>query len=189
MGMSEVLRRVTDALHATEIQYMLVGSFASSIHGYLRSTADIDFVIDASPEQLQKLIQELKDKDYYAQIEDALEAWRNRSMFNVMDTLAGGKIDFIFVKPRPYSREEFRRRRRSAFEGISLFVASVEDTIVSKLEWAKLGESARQIEDVARLSQKISISGSLDRAYIDKWVNELGLISQWSEAKRIAGFE
>lgn len=30
-------------------------------------------------------------------------------------------------------------------------VASVEDVIVSKLEWARLGESARQIEDVRAL--------------------------------------
>ena len=187
MGMSEVLRRISDALHAAEIQYMLVGSLAASYYGYLRTTADIDFVIDANPEEIQKLIQELKRSDYYAQIEDALEAWRHRSMFNVMDVLAGGKVDFIFVKPRPYSREEFRRRKHGVFDGISLFVAALEDTIISKLEWAKMGESARQVEDVARLLMKTSYP--VDRDYVDHWVSELALTAQWEEARRQANLE
>jgi hypothetical protein len=187
MAIKEVLHRVSAALDIAEIRYMLVGSVASSYYGYFRSTADIDIVIEAEPQQLQKLIQELKENDYYAQIDDALEARRNRSMFNVLDNSEGWKIDFIFLKPRPYSREEFRRRKHSIFEGISLFFASPEDTILSKLEWAKIGESARQIEDVARLL--IKTTHSIDRAYIDNWAKELGVTAQWNTARQQAGLE
>jgi hypothetical protein len=52
-----------------------------------------------------------------------------------------------------------------------LFVASVEDVIVSKLEWAKMGESARQIEDVAAVFKKQH--AAVNRPYIEKWVAEL----------------
>src|SRR5262245_58074684 len=186
MDFREILRRITETLDASGIQYMLVGSFAASYYGYFRATADIDFVIDANPEQLQKFIQELKNRDY-EQMDDALAAWRNRSMFNVMDRPAAWKIDFIFLKPRPYSSEEFRRRKQGSFEGVPLVVASPEDVIVAKLEWAKLGESARQIEDVARLLAMIF--EKLDLNYISGWVKELGLINQWSEARRLARLE
>ena len=187
MNLSEVLCRVTNALEAAEIQYMLVGSVAATYYGYFRNTADIDIVIEAQPQQLQKLVSELSKKDYYAQINDALAAWKQRDMFNVIDTSAGWKVDFIFLKPRAYGREQFRRRKRSVFEGLSLFFASPEDIILSKLEWAKMGESARQVEDVARLLQKTT--HPLDQGYIENWADELGVTAQWRAARQQAGLQ
>ena len=186
MDIREILSRITGAMDAAGIRYMLVGSFAAAYYGHFRNTGDIDFVIDADPEQLRKFNQELKNKDY-SEIDDAFAAWRKRSMFNVLDRLAGWKIDFIFVKARAYSREEFLRRRQVVFEGASLFVASPEDVIISKLEWAKMGQSLRQVEDVAGLLRKRW--GSLDHSYLGKWIAELGLTSQWEEAKQQSGIE
>jgi hypothetical protein len=54
----------------------------------------------------------------------------------------------IFRKSRLSSQEEFARRQRITLLGLILFVASAEDVIVAKLEWAKLANSPRQIEDV-----------------------------------------
>ena len=34
---------------------------------------------------------------------------------------------------------------------IALFVASAEDVIIAKLEWSKMAQSQRQIEDVAAI--------------------------------------
>jgi len=68
-----------------------------------------------------------------------------------------------------------------------MFVASPEDVIVSKLEWAKMGESARQIEDVAAVLKKQR--ANVDYAYIEEWVSELGLISEWDRARQLAGLE
>jgi hypothetical protein len=64
----------------------------------------------------------------------------------------------------------------------ALWIASAEDVIVAKLEWARLGGSARQIEDVAALLR--IQAGSLDRAYIEHWVGNLGLTAQWDQATR-----
>lgn len=187
MNAHQVLRRILGALEATEIQYMVVGSFASSYYGAFRSTADIDIVIDADPQELGKLIQYLRERDYYAIADDALDACRQRSMFNVIDMAVSWKVDFIFVKPRPFSREEFRRRSRGTFEGVHLVVATKEDTIISKLEWAKLGESARQLEDVASLIKKNW--EMLDHAYLNHWLKELELIPHFNAAKQAAGIE
>lgn len=58
-----------------------------------------------------------------------------------------------------------------------VYVATPEDILVAKLEWAKIGQSERQIEDSAGI---ISTQGShLDRAYVEHWVRELGLQEQW----------
>ncbi len=165
MDLTEVFRRVSNALDAAQIPYMLVGSFASSYHGAPRSTQDIDIVIDAGPEQLQKLIQDLQGTGYYAQMDDALEAWRHQSMFNVLDTEVSWKIDFIFVPPTPFGRQEFRRRKPIEFQGIPLFIATPEDVILSKLQWVKMSESGRQIADVSALLK--NIWENLDHNYLD----------------------
>ena len=187
MDGNEVLRRILNVLEVTGIPYMVVGSFASSYHGALRSTADIDIVIDAEPSELRKLTERLREKNYHAITDDALDAWRQRSMFNVIDLAVSWKIDFIFVKPRPFSREEFRRRTKAAFEGIPIVVATREDIIISKLEWAKLGGSARQLEDVSVLLRMNW--DSLDQAYLNKWIKELELISQFNSARQAAGLQ
>jgi hypothetical protein len=185
MSLTEVLRRVTDALDQAAIPYMLTGSFASAYYGSPRSTQDVDFVLAATAPQLQAFVATLPSDEYYAEIEAALEAHKRGSMFNVIDLKTGWKIDMIIRKSRPFSQEEFRRRQRVSLQGISLFVASAEDVIIAKLEWAKLAQSLRHIEDVAGI---LKIKGnSLDRPYLDKWIRELQLVEQWNQAQQMAG--
>ena len=54
-----VLSQVTATLDQQDISYVLVGSFASSIHGMYRSTADIDILADIHPEQIRQLLGDL----------------------------------------------------------------------------------------------------------------------------------
>ena len=68
--------------------------------------------------------------------------------------------------------------------GANIFVASAEDVIVSKLEWAKLGRSQRQIEDAAAIL-RVRV-GELDREYLEKWIHGLELGKQWDEAQHSA---
>jgi hypothetical protein len=64
-------------------------------------------------------------------------------------------------------------------------VASPEDIIIAKLEWAKLGHSQRQIEDAAAVLRVQS--ETLDKTYLEKWISELQLNDQWDLARRAAG--
>ena len=57
--------------------------------------------------------------------------------------------------------------------------------MLSKLEWSKLAQWHRHIEDVAgilRLRWE-----SLDRRYLEKWIVELELQEQWKNARHAAG--
>jgi len=184
MTISEVLGKITARLEQRGIAYMLVGSFASAFHGTLRSTRDVDIVIEATSEQLRGLIADLQANDYYAELDAALSAQRHESLFNVIDNPTGWKIDLIFCKSRPFDREEFRRRVPAKLFDIQLFVASAEDVIISKLEWSKLGGSLRQIEDVAKVMA--TQWKTLDQNYLSKWIGELELQEQWSAAKSSA---
>jgi hypothetical protein len=185
MSLPEVFRRITAALERAGITYMLTGSFASAHYGAPRSTQDIDLVIEATAPQLRAFTQSLPSDEYYVDLDAALEAHRRESLFNVIDMTTGWKIDLILRKSRPFSREEFGRRQLVDMQGLRLFVASAEDVIIAKLEWARLANSQRQIEDAAAIL--LLRAEALDRIYLERWISELGLKEQWGAARRAAG--
>jgi hypothetical protein len=184
MSIPEVFQRITSVLEGAGIAYMLSGSFASAHYGTPRATQDIDLIIEATPAQLRSLVDSLPRDKYYVDVDAALEALVCRSMFNVIDLATGWKIDLIIRKSRPFSEKEFGRRQRIDVQGIHLFVASAEDVILSKLEWAKLSQSLRHVEDAAGILRLRW--GTLDHTYLETWVHALQLQTQWQEAKQKA---
>ena len=109
------------------------------------------------------------------------------SMFNLVDHITGLKIDFIFLKSRVFSQEEFGRRKKASVWEFPLYLATPEDVIIEKLEWEKLGKSSRQIEDAAGLLKVRA--DELDLPSIEKWIHQLGLGAQWSQARKLAVLE
>lgn len=63
-------------------------------------------------------------------------------------------------------------------------MATAEDTVLAKLEWARLGGSDRQVRDVVEI---LRIQGhTLDHGYLDRWAEDLGLAEQLADARRAA---
>jgi hypothetical protein len=164
---------------------MLTGSFASSYHGSPRATQDIDIVIAPTADQIRVLVTLLPDTEYYVDENAALDALDRQGQFNVIDYATGWKIDLIIRKSRPFSQQEFERRDFVEFQSVQIAIASAEDVLIAKLEWSKLGESQRQVEDAAGILR--IRAGDLDLHYIEVWVRTLELGSQWEAARRAAG--
>ncbi len=171
------LSRVISALERAGVPHMLVGSFASGIHGVPRSTLDIDLIIDPSVEALDRLLAILADEEFYVDPEVARDELSRRGQFNIIDSSVGWKADCIYRKSRPFSFAEFARRTPITLQGIALFIASAEDTLLAKLEWAKLGHSEQQLSDVRGIVE--AQRESLDRAYIESWLDDLGVRDLW----------
>ena len=184
MSATDVFRRFVATLDQVGIPFMLTGSFASSLHGVTRATQDIDLVIAPTEDQLRELVASLPPDAYYVDLEAALDALRRRTQFNVIDLETGWKVDLIVRRDRPFSVLEFERRQEVEYAGVRLAVASVEDVVVAKLEWAKLGASQRQLEDVAGILRLRR--DEMDLEYVRGWVQRLGLVEVWERAKRFA---
>jgi hypothetical protein len=171
------LEQIIEELERAQIPHMLAGSFASTYHGDPRTTHDIDLVIDPDRNALDRLVNQLSTERFYISPEAVDEAWRRRGQFNVVIMDLGWKIDLIIRKDRPFSLEEFRRRQRADIGGVVVYVATAEDTVLSKLEWAAAGESERQLRDVVGILQMQE--GELDLGYITHWVEVLGVERLW----------
>jgi hypothetical protein len=164
---------------------MVVGSWASSFHGEPRTTMDVDLVVDPSAESLRRFVDSLPPDRYYADDNAALEAFRRRASFNVVDRETGWKVDLMVRRDRAFSRVEFDRRLPVPELGPNVAVATAEDTIIAKLEWAREGESERQLRDVSRI---LAVSGDdLDLEYLNNWIKRLDLDQVWSTARELAG--
>jgi hypothetical protein len=178
----ELLRVIVTAFERVSMPFMMTGSMAAAAHGAGRATMDIDVVIDATPDRLDALVDHLTSHGLYVSAAAARDALAHESAFNAIDVQTAWKVDLIIRKSRPFSKTEFARRTAIDFEGIRLWVATVEDLVVAKLEWAKLGESARQLEDVAKLVR--AAGETIDFEYVNGWVQELGLVEQWDAVRR-----
>jgi len=110
----QVLQRVIASLEALGIHYMLVGSFASSLHGFARFTQDADLIVDLFPSQLDAFAQALAS-DFYVDQGLIQQALKRGTSFNIIHFESSFKVDFFIVGGRNFSKAEFSRRvlRRS----------------------------------------------------------------------------
>jgi len=80
----------------------------------------------------------------------------------------------IVIDPSP------ARRERRDLGGLRVSMATPEDTILSKLEWArKAGGSERQLTDALGVLQVCG--DGVDRAYVEKWAATLGVEDLWQQ--------
>jgi hypothetical protein len=179
------LRQITTALEMHGVPYMLTGSLASSMYGIPRATNDIDIVIAPTRDQLLNVVQVLQRVGLTVHPESALNAYRNRTQFNVIDFPKGLKVDLILRQDREFSVREFERRETHEVEGMRLTLATPEDVLIAKLEWAKMGDSERQLQDVAGIIRMQR--ATLDFRYVEEWVETLELHPQWAAVQELAG--
>jgi hypothetical protein len=171
-----VLSHVTSVLEKEGIRYVLVGSFASSIHGRYRATADIDILTEIKSEQVHPLFEALRDSFYLDETTMRNAVTQGRS-FNAIHFDSVFKVDFFVSGSDEFALSQFDRResRRISPGSESVYVATVEDTILAKLRWYRTGQetSNNQWQDVVGMMR--TSRSNLDLDYLHTWSNKLGL--------------
>ena len=93
-------------------------------------------------------------------------------MFNIIHYDHVMKVDFIVRKDTPYRQEEFARRFAVDIDGVTMWLVTAEDLLLSKLAWAAESRSEIQLQDVCNLIRAVV---DLDWTYIEHWATELTL--------------
>jgi len=172
---SRITLLVAHALEQIGVPYAVGGSLASSVHGIMRSTLDVDIVADMKLEHIQPLIAALS-KEFYADDEMIKDAIEQHSSFNLIHYETAFKVDIFIRKLRAFDQMQLERRRPSVIAtepDQSVYVVSPEDIVLAKLEWYRMGGevSDRQWRDILGVLK--TRAGELDLAYLRKWANEL----------------
>ncbi|MFZ5515590.1 MAG: hypothetical protein ACOY90_03065 [Candidatus Zhuqueibacterota bacterium] len=166
---------VTQTLEQIGIPYAVGGSLASSLHGVMRSTLDVDIVADMKVKHVQPLVAALS-KEFYADDEMMRDAIAHHSSFNLIHYETAFKVDIFISKLRAFDALQFERRRTlviAADPEQSVYVVSPEDIVLAKLECYRLGGevSERQWRDILGVLK--TRAGELELDYLRKWAGEL----------------
>ena len=174
----ETLRDFVVKANQLGIEYMVTGSFAMSAYGEIRTTRDIDIVIQITKSQALPFAK-LFENEYYISDQSVRRAIERRSMFNIINQAHGGKIDCIVLKDTEFARKSFERRYKERVSGIEFWTTTKEDLIISKLNWARDTNSEMQIRDIANLT-----SSEYDLVYVSGWIEHLQLGSIWGDVEK-----
>jgi hypothetical protein len=171
------LFQLINAFKQVGIDYVIVGSFASSFHGDYRVSADIDVVADISSEQIQPLVNSL-GADFYIDDLSVSRAIAQGRSFNVIHLVAIFKVD-VFPPVSDLGKQQLARRELHPVEADGsheIWIATAEDTILAKLHWYRLGEEASELQwrDVKGI---LGTQGSdLDFDYLRLWAERVGVL-------------
>lgn len=118
-----------------KVRMLLVGGGAVNFHGYQRHSADIDFWIDTSPENLKKVLLVVNDLGH--QLDDFPEEVKNREQnISIKFTPSDYDLELItFFSSEITFEEAWAKSEKSEIEGQVLYkVLSYEHLIESKLK-------------------------------------------------------
>ena len=174
----DIVREVSARLERADIAYMLTGSMAMNFYAQPRMTRDIDIVIELASTHVGVMV-DLFSPDFYVSREAVGQSIAHESLFNLIHNQSVIKVDCIIRKSSPYRLHEFQRRQRVCVGNFSTWIVSKEDLILSKLHWARDSNSELQLRDVKNL-----VSTGCDQAYIECWIDELGIGPMWRNSTK-----
>ena len=172
-----VLFELTHAFDSLGIDYVVVGSIASSIHGEYRASGDIDIIADIRPEQIERLVSTLETK-FYIDVQAVTNAVARGRKFNVIHLSAIFKAD-IFAPSTNLGKQQLARRQLHKLDPEirdEFWVSTAEDMILYKLYWYRAGQGVSDVQwrDIRGI---IGTRGeNLDFKYLRQWAEREGLI-------------
>lgn len=173
MTEQELLIDCLRRLNQSQIPYMIVGSMASNYWGVPRSTHDIDFVVEYTAEDVERVVNTFADQ-FFIQESSVQAGLSPPFQFNALDNRSALKVDFFGIGDDDYDRIRFQRRLAITLFGHPAYIARPEDVVLYKLRWHLISPSDRQLNDVAGI---LTVShDSIDFEYLNRWAKSIGVL-------------
>jgi hypothetical protein len=171
MKSEEIVRRVLDGLDAVKIPYVLVGSFASNAYGVSRSTQDADIVVQMLPGQLNELIKYI-GPEFELEPQMQFETVTGTRKTLLRERESGFAIELFELSSDPHDQQRFARRRQLTVLDRETWILTVEDVLVTKLNWLRL---ANRTKDMLDIRSVIAVQDdAIDWPYVERWCDEHG---------------
>lgn len=167
------------SVNSTHIPYMITGAYAVSYYGMPRATHDVDVVIAITAEDVEKICKGLK-KNYELDREMIENAVLFRTHFSIIHLKSDLKADLWVLKDNAVENAKFKRKQKVSLFGVSTYMISPEDIIITKLDWYKRSKNSKHMDDVIGII-KVQ-SNKLDLTYMRGLFGKLGIEKYWKQA-------
>jgi hypothetical protein len=152
---------VLAALEQANVRYLVVGGVAVVLHGYLRTTLDLDLVLQLDRDNLERALKAFGDLGFLPQVplplnsfadEQNRDTWfreKNMTVFSLWQPDHPGFAVDLFVR-EPFDFDAvYRRALRVPLQGVQVTVVSRNDLLDMKRATGR----ARDLEDIEALSE------------------------------------
>ncbi len=138
------LKEFFQALHLQKVEYVVVGGLALVMHGIVRLTADIDLVVSLEKENLLRFLEVIETLGFRPRMpvnakdvidENTRKRWFREKGMKVLSFYkpeAPLAIVDMFIYEPIKVKQMLQRAELMEFEGVPIYVASVEDMIKLK---------------------------------------------------------
>jgi hypothetical protein len=164
----QVLRETVHILEGVGIRYMLDGGIAVNCLGLVRTTQDIDVVVESDPVQITRLAQAFSDAGFQIELSDVERLSGISNIIHVYDPDALFRIDLWLARDPDEEQALGRRERLPLLVPEGAWVVRAEDLIVRKL---RIGRE-RDLDDIRGILRRQA--GSLDDDYLDHGAAKAG---------------
>ncbi len=127
-----VVEEMCDVFSSLGLRYVIVGGVAASVLGRVRSTLDIDVILDLPEERAADVARAFSRRGFRVSEEDILDALRGRTHFSILDTRSRFHIDCKGAYGEAERRSLDGRRRRRVGRRYG-YLDAPENLIVMKL--------------------------------------------------------
>lgn len=123
------LQDVFKSFQRHDVRYVVIGGIASILHGVPRATFDLDILIEATPENAQRLLDALMDAGLGTAALTSREAILANEITVFKDRI---RVDVQTFTPGVEFPEAWSRRKTVTYQGQDFFILSKRDLIDSK---------------------------------------------------------
>jgi hypothetical protein len=166
-----VATQLLDALSQLAIDYVVVGSLASSFYGVARSTQDADIVVSCDRGKIGDLVRAL-GSDYLRDPQMAFETVTSTSKTLITEKKSKFQIEVFYLSEDQHDQERFSRRRKVTMYGRDAYVLTVEDVVITKTRWLHIAGRAKDDGDLRAV---IEVQNSqIDWPDVEAWCDRHG---------------
>lgn len=147
MELQKDIREFVELLLSEKVEFLLVGGYALAVHGAPRFTEDIDFLIQISPENAERLIRVIEKFGF-----GGLEIERDdflRSDYIIQLGMAPNRIDLLTGIDGTTWEESWNSRVSFELDGLPIQVIGRDQLIRNKLATGR----TQDLADAERLQQ------------------------------------
>jgi hypothetical protein len=123
------LKGVFASFQEHDVKYVVIGGIAAVLHGVPRATFDLDILIEATPDNAQRLLDALLDAQMGTASLTSAEGLLAHEITIFQDRV---RLDVQTSTPGLRFEDAWRNRETMEYEGQAFYVVSRDDLIASK---------------------------------------------------------
>lgn len=180
-----ILRDVVTSLKELGIEYFLVGPVAPTQpqqKNPVRITNNINIILNLELTRAKDFLNRfVLDRYICPPFELLYDDVKELGSFTIMHEKTKVKIKFEIRKSSDIALSEFSRKTLMEIEPeFSVYVSTVEDAILKKLEFYSIAPSPQYLSDVRRLIYH----NEIDKDYLNTWIDKQALSLAWERASK-----